>query len=244
MYLNTESKARTQNIWTQKTIFFSLLYGDVHIPHCQGILLPHIDIAQASADGISPDNEPLEHAMRIPFEQASIHISPRVSLIGIHNDVLDISGGIAALLPLSARRKSSATTTAKVSFLYFFDYPFRGHLGEGLRQCGIPAKGDVILYILGVDFAVISEDNSHLILVEWYFGFVSYPLTGERVNVEETIDNFVLEYGLGNDLRGITWFYFRIADFPGVNNYQRPLLAETVAASPLEVNFGLQPLFL
>jgi hypothetical protein len=72
---------------------------------CQRVFLAHVDVALGGADGISPEDQAFENAVRIAFEQAAIHVRARISLVAVHDHILGIARGPSELSPTSRRRK-------------------------------------------------------------------------------------------------------------------------------------------
>ncbi len=144
--------------------------------------------------------------------------------------------------PLGAGGKAAAAPSSQVGFLDFLQYLLRSHPGKGLGKRGIAADGQVVVDALRIDTAVGAEDDALLVLVEGDLRFVDDLFVGGRVGIEQTLDDLLLLYGLGDDLGNILRLYLEIADLLRADDDDRTPLAEPVAAGLPDIDRVTQSL--
>ena len=113
--------------------------------------------------------------MRITLEQAAVHISARVALVGVHHHILHVALRVPGGLPLGAGGKTAAAASAQVGRLDFVQDLLRRHLEERLGKRRVAATDDVGVDVLRVDEAVQAEDEGSLVPVEGNIVFMDDP---------------------------------------------------------------------
>src|SRR5512137_2861546 len=97
--------------------------------------------------------------MGVTLKEASVHIGPGVTLVGIDQDVLDGVGGVTGPFPLGTSREATAATATEVGFFNLLEDFFRGHLRNALGQGSVTANGQIVFDAFGIDAPVGAEDQ-------------------------------------------------------------------------------------
>src|SRR6266567_3536691 len=117
----------------------------------------------------------------------------------------------------------------------------RLHLGEHLRQGLIATDGEVVFKAFRIDLSVEAENEAFLILVEWNVVLKGCFFACVRINIEQTIDNFLLFKGMRDDLADVFRLHLEVADPLWVDHDDWTLLAEPVASGSPEIYLGFEP---
>ncbi len=179
-------KTAPQNILTEKSLFPCLGDGNSQALHCQGILRSHVDKAMFSADSVAGNEHSLQDRMRIRLHNRPILKCPWIAFITVADHVLPVASRPAADLPFLPRQEASAAKSAKPGALHLVDNLLRSKLKKGLTQCLVAANGKIVIDVLRVDIATISEHQALLLIVEGDVTVVGYRFVGNRIAVEET----------------------------------------------------------
>ena len=59
-----------------------------------------VDVAFVGPDGIGPDGHAFDDGMGVALEDAPVHEGAGVAFIGVADDVLDVTRGIPARIPI------------------------------------------------------------------------------------------------------------------------------------------------
>src|SRR5664279_652486 len=94
----------------------------------QGIFLAYVDEPFVGADSIASNDQPLDDAVRVPFEKAAIHVGARITFIGVDDNVLGFSRSFTRALPFPAGLKPSPSASAKPCVGDFLDDCLGSHL--------------------------------------------------------------------------------------------------------------------
>ncbi len=100
MHFDREVETRAEDILAEKTKLVSLLDREGHVFDRQGIFLSDVDIALVGADGIRADGQAFKDRERVSLQDAPVHISPGVSLIGVDDHILGFILTLASKFPL------------------------------------------------------------------------------------------------------------------------------------------------
>ena len=104
--------------------------------------------------------------MRCTLQEASVHESPRVSLIRVAYQILLIARIVSTEFPLGAGRKTATPATAKTGPLYCLYYLLRRTLLQGLCEGRVPTRSHVVSDIDRVNLAIVAEHIALLTGVE------------------------------------------------------------------------------
>ena len=162
----SKRKAGAQDVLAQQAHLARRLDGQGDVLDGQGVLVAHVDVALAGADGIGADDHPLQHRMGVAFQQAAVHVGAGVALVGVADHVLGIAFGLAGGIPLPAGGKPAAAAAAQVGGDHLVHHRLGRHAAEHLGQGAVAADGQVVLDAGRVDQAVHAEDQAHLLFVK------------------------------------------------------------------------------
>ncbi len=117
-----------QNIISQQAILFRL--GNSHREPFNGqrIFGPAVNVAFPGPDGISANGHAFDQAVRVAFQQGTVHKGPRVPFIGIADDILEISRGSGGKFPFGAGGKTGASASSQSGTFDLLDHFFLGHI--------------------------------------------------------------------------------------------------------------------
>ena len=155
--LQIEVKAGSQDILSQQAVFLGLVDGDVQAVDGQRILGPAVDVTLVGADGLGGDDHPFQNGMGVRLQDAAVHEGAGIAFVGVAQDVFDVARRGGGELPFHARRESGAAAAAQTRIEDLLDDLLRRHFGQGLGHAGIAVPGDVLLDLLRIDEAPVSE---------------------------------------------------------------------------------------
>jgi len=199
----------------------------------QGVLVADVDVSLMGPYGVGPDDHPFEHAVGVSLEEASVHVGPGVSLVGVADHVLGLPVGMPAALPFAACGEAPSAAAPQPRSLHLLDDLLRGHLKEGLRQGPVSPYGYIVLDRLGIYQTVRAEDEAHLPLVEGDVLLIGDGFPGLGVLVQEPLYDPAAFDGLGDDFGYVLGFDPLVEDPLRFHHHQRPSFAEAVAAGGL-----------
>ena len=174
--------------------------------------------------------------MGVPLQEAPVHVGAGIAFVGVADDVLGIALGLPRRIPLPAGGETSAAAAPEVCLDHLLDDRFGLHPREGLPQGAVAADGQVILQALGIDLAVLPEDQTGLLLVEGDVVLVDHLLTRGGIDVAEPVDDLALQDGLVDDLTGIRKPDPLVEDLLRGDDDHRAALAEPVTAGGAEID--------
>ena len=139
--------------------------------------------------------------MGIAFENGTVHECTRVALVGITTDVLHISVGndISCQLPLHTSGEAAASTSTQTGVEDSLDNVLRLHLCKYLAQSLVTVSAYVLVYILRVDNAAVSQSNTVLLLIESGIIESLDCIAFNSLLVEELLNGVALKQMLLND---------------------------------------------
>ena len=182
--------------------------------------------------------------MGIALEHGAIHERAGVALVGVADHVLDVGLVGGAERPLTAGGESAAATTAQAGVGDDLDDVLRSHLGEDLAQCRIAVHRDVLVDVLRVDDAAVTQHHAVLGLVEGGVGQGDVAklvrLRLAVIVVDEALDTTTLEQVLGDDLFYVVRGDAAVERAVGVHDDDRAELAQAEAAGADELDLVLK----
>ena len=87
-HLDVERETCAQDVLAQQAELARLPQGDVQMLDRQRVFAPHIHNALRRSGGVSPQQHPFENAVGIAFQDAAIHVGPRIALVGVADQKL------------------------------------------------------------------------------------------------------------------------------------------------------------
>jgi len=67
--------------------------SEPHMEYCKRVFGPDIKIAFLCTDGVSTEKHPLDHLVGTGFEDTAIHESPRITFVGIADNIFFMAAG-------------------------------------------------------------------------------------------------------------------------------------------------------
>ena len=203
------------------------------------ILGADVDEALRSADRVAGDRHRLEDRVGVALKSGAVHVRARVALVGVADHVLLALGLLLGELPLHAGREARAAAAAKAGLEHFVDDLLRRHLEEDLLDRLVAVARDVVLDLLGVDHAAVTEDDAVLLLVEWdvRLGDELLRLLGV---IAETLNDAALHEVLGDDLLDVRGLDLDVESALREDLDDRALLAEAETARRDDLDLVLE----
>ncbi|MBA7597891.1 hypothetical protein ES703_04898 [subsurface metagenome] len=171
--------------------------------------------------------------MGVSLKDGAIHEGTRVAFVSIADNVLLLTKGISAELPLARCGEASTASAPEAGLCDLFNDSLRCHLQKSFLQCLVPAAVNIVINFLGVNVSAVSQYYALLSRVEFYIRIERYGLSGLRVSVEETLHRLAIAKMGTHDLVGILSLDMGIEDAVGFYDHIGALLAKTVAAGEI-----------
>ena len=227
--LDVEIEVAAENLLAQETEVASLLNGDLETLNGERIFCADVNVALRSADREAGDRHGLEDGVGIALERGAVHVGAGVALVGVTDHVLLALGLLHGELPLHTGGESRAAAAAETRLEHLIDDLLGRHLEENLLERLVTVAGDVILDLLGIDNAAVSQNDAVLLLIERNVG-VGYELLGLIGIVAEARNDAALDEVLGDDLLNVLGLDLNIERTLRKNLDERTLFAETETA--------------
>ena len=148
--------------------------------------------------------------MGVPFKDAPVHESSRVTLVCVADEVLGLGDGVGAEFPLQASGKTSPSPAPEAGLLNLFPDLLRGHVLQGGLRSLVSVGVQVVLYAIRIDETAPSQDEPVLLgkKIQLVVGgdpgiglvAVLHDLTDGIIGDRGSLDNVILDY-LGDHLR-------------------------------------------
>ena len=216
-----------------------LLDGDLKALDGDGVLGTDVNVTLVRTDAVARDGHGFQHAVGIALQHASIHESAGVALVGVAADIL-FALGTHGKLPLEAGGEACAAAASEAGGQNLFLNLLGSHFGEHLGQGLVAVKGDILVDVLGIDYAAVAQNHALLLLIEVdlvqrldFFG-------GIFVLVQKTGDHAALDQVLGHDLVDVLKLYVAVERAFGINDDHGASRAQTEAARADELDFLLE----
>ncbi len=142
-----------------------LAEGDEEVFDRERVFAADVDKALGGTDGYTADQQALYDGVRVALQKTSVHISARVALVGVADDVLlypPLAGG-ASQLPFFTGREAGAAAAAQAGGFDFVYYPLRVRIRQHLLQSGVSPLLDVVEDPDGVELLVVTQKRPRLL---------------------------------------------------------------------------------
>ncbi|HPX02027.1 MAG TPA: hypothetical protein PK311_00975 [Syntrophales bacterium] len=158
-----EREPGTEDVFPEHAEFPGLRKSGVQMLNGQGIFGADINDALRCTGGISSYQHAFENAVRIAFEDASVHVRTRVAFVGVANDVFCTAVSLGSeKCPFLSRRKPGSPPSPQSGCDDLLENKFRVTSGEGFGERQIPPVSYVIMDTDRVDLFVSAHDGSQL----------------------------------------------------------------------------------
>jgi len=209
----------------------------------QGIFGPAVDVAVMGADGLGGDDHAFEDRMGIRLQDAAIHESAGIALVGVAEDVFDVAGGGGGEFPFQARGEAGPAAAAKAGIEDFFHDLVGGHLRQGLGHPLIAVPGDVFLDPFRIDEPPVAEDPQLLEGEEGNLLHGGNDSFRRRFPIEESFEHPSFHQMLFHKFRDVFRLDGHVNDAFGIDDHDGAHGAETVASRFDEFDFLGQVFF-
>ena len=227
--LDIKVEVAAENLLAQETEVAGLLNSDLETLNGERIFSTNINVALRSADREAGDGHGLEDGVGIAFERGAVHVSAGVALVGVTDHVLLALRLLHSELPLHTGGEARAAATAETRLKHLIDDLLGRHLKENLLESLVTVAGDIILDLLGINDAAVSQNDTVLLLIERNVS-VGYELLGLIGIVAETRNDAALNKVLGDDFLNVLGLNLNVERTLRKNLNERTLFAETETA--------------
>ncbi len=155
-----------QDVLAKQTVLSCLIQSDLESVNSNRILSSYVYITLMSAYSVGSYCHSLDNSVGVTLEDRSVHECAGVALVCVTSNVLYIAGSILCEHPLSAGGEACTAASSDTGIENFLNYLIGSHGGQCLIQCLITVGSDILLDILGVDNAAVSQSDSLLLSVE------------------------------------------------------------------------------
>ena len=240
--LKVEIKAGIEDIFAKQAILSRLVDGNLETVNRDGVLCTDVDVALRCADGVTGDSHGFDDAVRVAFQNGTVHECARVALVGVTTYIFLIGIVCRCEFPLKTGGEACTATTAEAGIEHGLnDLLGRDLLRENLADCLIAVERDVLIDLLRVDHAAVAQCDTHLLCVERGLvkGFCSV-FVNDRLLVEQAANDTSLEQVLFNNFRDIFRGDAAIERALRVYDHDRAECAQAEAAGTNNVDFLIQ----
>ena len=165
--VDIEIEIRTEKILAQQSVFSCLTNRNAETIYGDWILCTNVDITLICADCVSGNSHCLQHAVRVTFQNGTVHERTRVTFVGVTAYVLlNLSSVAASEFPLLSGWESGTATASQSAVQYYLNDIVRRHLSQGTTQCFISASSDIFIDILRIDHSAVAKCDTGLSVVE------------------------------------------------------------------------------
>ena len=170
--------------------------------------------------------------MGVALKNGTVHECARVALVSVTANILLVSIGndISCELPLHACGEAAAASSAETGIEDSLDNVLGLHLCKHLAESLITVSAYVLIDVLGIDNAAVSESNTELLLVECSIIKSLYLIACNSLLIEELLDGVAVKEVLLDDAGDLINVYARVERALGVNDHDRTSFAETEAS--------------
>ena len=176
--------------------------------------------------------------MRIAFKHAPVHKRAGVALVSVAANVLHVAFGSFGKLPLQSRREAGAAAPAQPALEYNIYNVVTAHLGKHLCKRLITVKRYILVYILRIYYAAVSQRYALLLPVEVYLVKRKYLSVGVYALLVQQIRYYAALYKmLAYYPRHIVNLYVAVERALGIHYADRSVFAQAEAAGAHHLDF-------
>ena len=118
------------------------------------------------ADGITADGHSFQNAVRIAFQNGTVHKCTWVTFVGIYYYIFFFRLIACCEFPFLPGRETCTTAAANAGFFYFGDDFSRCHGGQCSAQALVCVVGNCFVDIFRIDGTAVAQCNTLLLLEE------------------------------------------------------------------------------
>ncbi len=182
--------------------------------------------------------------MRIALQHAAVHVGAGIALVGVADDVTGFAVCRPRLRPLLPGRVPAAAPAAQAGGRDLLDHRFGRHGGQYFGQSRVTAHRYVVFDARRRQTAVVAQQAALLRRVEGDLALQFHHFPRHRVGIQKLGDDLAGRQGPGDDAGHVFRAEMAVEDTRGVDDCQRALLAEPVAAGEAQLHLVAEPLAL
>jgi hypothetical protein len=157
MDVDVAVESRAENVFAQIAAVVSRLQSLLQNLQDVPILAANVDVIVARPQGVSRDDHPLDHLVRVVAHQVAVFARARLRFVGVADDILRPLRFFRNEAPLQPGRKPRAAATAKGRLLDLFDDLIGRELFERFGKGLIAAVFDVNINVAGATLQMKSR---------------------------------------------------------------------------------------
>ena len=228
--LDVEVVIGTENLFAEETVLASLLNGELETVNGERIFRADVDVALVGSDGVTGDDHRFENGVGVAFESGAVHVRAGVALVCVTDHVLLALGLSCGKLPLHTGGEACAAAATETGLKNFLNNLLRRHLEENLLDSLVAVACNVVVDLLRVDDAAVSQNDTILLLIERNVRFRNEALGLFRI-VAKALNDAALDEVLVDDVLNIVGLDLHIERALRKNLDDRALFAEAETAS-------------
>ena len=157
--VHAETERRATDVGSHQASPFGLTNGCLQARNRQRVFGPHVDVATIRTNRVSRDCHAFQHAVRIGFQHAAIHVRAGVALVGVADDKLAFTVGLGNRTPFQSRRIARAAAPAQAGTHEFINHLRGCSRAEAIQQRSVTTRRDGILEPFRVNQPNVLQDN-------------------------------------------------------------------------------------
>ncbi len=182
------------------------------------------------ADGLGRNDHAFQNRMGIRLQDAAVHESTGIALVGVAEDVLHVAGRGSSKFPFQTRGKTGPAAAAKAGIEDFFHDQLGGHLRQGLGHPLITVPGNIFLNPLRINEPPVAENPQLLKGKKGNLLHGGNDRFRGRFLIEKPLKHPPFHQMLFHQLRNVFRLDGHVNDPFGINNHDGTHGAKTVAA--------------
>ncbi|OQA40483.1 MAG: hypothetical protein BWY50_02015 [Spirochaetes bacterium ADurb.Bin315] len=104
--------------------------------------------------------------MRVAFQRRTVHVRAGVALVSVAHDIFHVVFDVFGEVPLHPRREARTAAATEAGRLELIDDIIARQLEESSFKSVVAVSGDILVDVLRIDRAAVTEHDSELLLVE------------------------------------------------------------------------------
>ena len=238
VHLDAEVEAGAEDVLPEQPVFLGLCQRPLDVLDELRGIVAGVDETAVRAYGISADDQPFQHLVRIAGEQGPVHERAGLAFVRIDDDVFVFPGRVLRGLPFQPGGKSAAAAAAQIGFLHLVEHLVGRHLEQRLGERRVAAQRQVVVDAHRIDACIVANQEAHLVPVERHLADIDRFLAGVGVRIDQALNHLFLQRAC-DDLGNVLGLDLEVADPFRVDNNVGPLCAKAVAARDPDLDPGV-----
>ena len=231
--MNAEVKIAAEDMLAEKPCLLRSGNGCFQTVHRQRIFRAHVNVALVAADGKTRDHHALKHAVGVALHHAAVHERAGVALVAVADDVFLCALLLARAVPFASGGETAAAAAAQAGIENVAADLLVRHLEQRLFKRAVTALGDVLLDVLGVRRAAVSQHHAVLLFIKRDLLLLRIRHAVQMIN--KAVDDLAAEDGLFQNFVAVLGLNVNVHHTQRLDVHQRAHLAKAVAAAHFDV---------